>query len=77
MPLSKEGTETLAWHSQTDVVVIGSGAAGLPAAIVAREAGSSVIVVEAEQDPAKAHPLTYASLGFNNLMRLAQQAGLL
>ncbi|MGA3001788.1 MAG: myo-inosose-2 dehydratase [Acetobacteraceae bacterium] len=38
---------------------------------------SGWLVVEAEQDPAKAHPLTYASLGFNNLMRLAQQAGLL
>jgi succinate dehydrogenase/fumarate reductase flavoprotein subunit len=35
---------------EADVVVIGSGAAGLPAAIVAREAGSSVIVVEAEAD---------------------------
>jgi succinate dehydrogenase/fumarate reductase flavoprotein subunit len=33
-----------------DVVVIGSGATGLPAAIVAREAGASVIVVEAEAD---------------------------
>ena len=33
-----------------DVVVIGSGATGLPAAIVAREAGASVILVEAEAD---------------------------
>jgi inosose dehydratase len=32
-------------------------------------------VVEAEQDPAKAHPLTYASLGFCNLARLALRAG--
>jgi succinate dehydrogenase/fumarate reductase flavoprotein subunit len=32
------------------VVVISSGAAGLPAAIVAREAGSSVILLEAESD---------------------------
>lgn len=38
---------------------------------------SGWLVVEAEQDPAKAHPLTYAKLGFNNLARLAQQAGLL
>ena len=30
------------------MVVIGSGACGLPAAIVAKEAGSSVIVVEAQ-----------------------------
>jgi succinate dehydrogenase/fumarate reductase flavoprotein subunit len=36
------------WHHTVDVVVIGSGAAGLPAAIVAREAGSTVIVVEAQ-----------------------------
>ena len=33
------------------------------------------LVVEAEQDPAKAHPLTYARLGFCNLARLALQAG--
>src|SRR6202047_5409335 len=38
----------LNWDRDADVVVIGSGAAGLPAAIVAREAGASVIVVEAE-----------------------------
>src|SRR6476659_445139 len=36
------------WHSEADVVVIGSGATGIPAAIVAREAGASVILVEAE-----------------------------
>ena len=36
------------WDDAADVVVIGAGAAGLPAAIVAREAGASVIVVEAE-----------------------------
>src|SRR6201988_1487422 len=36
------------WGREADVVVIGSGATGLPAAIVAREAGASVIVVEAE-----------------------------
>jgi succinate dehydrogenase/fumarate reductase flavoprotein subunit len=38
------------WDREADVVVIGSGATGLPAAIVAREAGASVIVVEAEAD---------------------------
>jgi succinate dehydrogenase/fumarate reductase flavoprotein subunit len=36
------------WDREADVVVIGSGATGLPAAVVAREAGASVIVVEAE-----------------------------
>jgi inosose dehydratase len=33
------------------------------------------LVVEAEQDPRKAHPLTYAKMGFNNLSRLAREAG--
>ena len=36
------------WHREADVVVIGTGATGFPAAIVAREAGASVIMVEAE-----------------------------
>ena len=35
---------------EADIVVVGAGAAGLPAAIVAREAGASVIMVEAEAD---------------------------
>jgi succinate dehydrogenase/fumarate reductase flavoprotein subunit len=38
------------WDREADVVVIGAGATGLPAAIVAREAGCSVILVEAEKD---------------------------
>ena len=35
------------------------------------------LVVEAEQDPAKANPLHYARLGHDNLRRFAAQAGLL
>jgi len=34
------------------------------------------LVVEAEQDPAVANPLTYATLGYNNLSQLAKDAGL-
>jgi inosose dehydratase len=33
------------------------------------------LVVEAEQDPAKAHPLTYAKLGHANLERATEHAG--
>jgi inosose dehydratase len=33
------------------------------------------LVVEAEQDPRKAHPLTYARLGHSNLRAMAQEAG--
>jgi inosose dehydratase len=32
-------------------------------------------IVEAEQDPAKAHPLTHAKKGYANLRRFAEQAG--
>ncbi|MGJ0623955.1 myo-inosose-2 dehydratase [Xenorhabdus bovienii] len=35
------------------------------------------LVVEAEQDPTIAHPLTYATLGYNNLHRFAKDAGLI
>ncbi len=34
------------------------------------------LVVEAEQDPEKAHPLTYARMGFANLSGFARRAGL-
>ncbi len=34
------------------------------------------LVVEAEQDPAKAHPLTYARMGFEYLKKTAPTAGL-
>ena len=35
------------------------------------------VVVEAEQDPAKAHPLTYARMGYRNLRTRLADAGLL
>lgn len=38
---------------------------------------SGWLVVEAEQDPATAHPFTYASLGYDNLHRLAREAQLI
>lgn len=37
---------------------------------------SGWLVVEAEQDPAKAHPLTYATKGYRHVHTLAQDAGL-
>lgn len=38
---------------------------------------SGWVVVEAEQDPAKAHPLTYARLGYRSLRAHLAEAGLL
>ena len=38
------------WDREVDVVVVGSGATGMPAAIAARQKGASVIIVEANYD---------------------------
>jgi succinate dehydrogenase/fumarate reductase flavoprotein subunit len=50
MATTKIEQPSLIWHQDADVVVIGSGATGLPAAIAAIEGGASVIVVEANWD---------------------------
>ncbi len=42
---------------------------------IARGGDAGWLVVEAEQDPAKAHPLTYARMGYANLRRAAEAAG--
>jgi inosose dehydratase len=44
--------------------------------VLAKANYSGWLVVEAEQDPAKAHPLTYAKMGYKNLTELAAKAGL-
>ena len=36
---------------------------------------SGWLVVEAEQDPAKANPFEYAKIGFNYLSKTAKQCG--
>ena len=38
------------WEREADVVVVGSGATGLPAAIQAAEDGASVILIDANWD---------------------------
>jgi inosose dehydratase len=43
---------------------------------LARQGYDGWLVVEAEQDPAIAHPLTYATIGRRNLSGLARRAGL-
>ncbi|MCC7383898.1 MAG: 3D-(3,5/4)-trihydroxycyclohexane-1,2-dione acylhydrolase (decyclizing) [Deltaproteobacteria bacterium] len=58
--------------------VPGDGAVDYPGVLSALAAGGyrGWLVVEAEQDPKKAHPLTYAKLGHDNARRLVHQAGL-
>jgi succinate dehydrogenase/fumarate reductase flavoprotein subunit len=50
VPGAATGQDPVDWDREADVVVIGAGATGLPAAIVACEAGCSVILVEAQWD---------------------------
>jgi inosose dehydratase len=56
--------------------VPGDGCVDYPAVLrpLAAAGYAGWLVVEAEQDPAKAHPLTYARLGHDNLHRLARDA---
>lgn len=58
--------------------VPGDGAQDYPTLLkILADAGySGWLVVEAEQDPAKAHPLTYATMGYRNLRAMAIEAGL-
>ncbi len=57
--------------------VPGDGSIDFPAVLreLARGGYAGWLVVEAEQDPAKAHPLTYATMGHDNLARAAAGAG--
>jgi succinate dehydrogenase/fumarate reductase flavoprotein subunit len=48
--MAQAPTSDQSWDLEADVVIIGSGAAGLPAAIKAADGGASVIVVETNYD---------------------------
>lgn len=56
--------------------VPGDGMVDYPAVFKEIPGYSGWLVVEAEQDPEKANPLKYATLGCNNLKRLAKDAKL-
>jgi succinate dehydrogenase/fumarate reductase flavoprotein subunit len=49
-PAAQAAPAVRKWDREADVVVVGSGAAGLPASIIAKENGASVILVEANHD---------------------------
>jgi inosose dehydratase len=57
--------------------VPGDGIVDFPAVLRELPGYDRWLVVEAEQDPAKANPLHYARLGHGNLRRYAAEAGLL
>ncbi|WP_046864337.1 myo-inosose-2 dehydratase [Microvirga massiliensis] len=57
--------------------VPGDGCVDYPAVLQELPGYRGWAVVEAEQDPDKAHPLTYARMGYANLRRYLADAGLL
>ena len=70
------------WSFQKSVVegiytVPGDGSIDFVAVMKELPGYSGWMIVEAEQDPKKAHPLTYARMGFANLRRFAAEAGLI
>jgi inosose dehydratase len=56
--------------------VPGDGCVDYPAVLAELPGYAGWAVVEAEQDPDKAHPLTYARMGYQNLHRFLVDAGL-
>jgi inosose dehydratase/3D-(3,5/4)-trihydroxycyclohexane-1,2-dione acylhydrolase (decyclizing) len=57
--------------------VPGDGCVDYPSVFRELQGYSGWVVVEAEQDPAKAHPLAYAKLGYRNLSAYLRNANLL
>ncbi|HEX8167542.1 MAG TPA: myo-inosose-2 dehydratase [Beijerinckiaceae bacterium] len=57
--------------------VPGDGSVDYPAVLRELPGYAGWAVVEAEQDPENAHPLTYARMGYANLRRYLREAGLL
>jgi inosose dehydratase/3D-(3,5/4)-trihydroxycyclohexane-1,2-dione acylhydrolase (decyclizing) len=57
--------------------VPGDGCVDYPDVLAELSGYSGWAVVEAEQDPDKAHPLTYARMGYQNLRRYLTDAGLM
>src|SRR2546427_424265 len=64
------------WNRAADVVVVGAGAAGLPAAIRARDLGASVILVEENTDIGGHAILSGGIVGLGGGTRLQKKYGI-
>ena len=69
--------DAIQWHYEADIVVIGAGCTGLPAAIRARDLGASVIVVDQNFDPGgkMLHSGAQVSFGGGDPLQLRDIAG--
>ena len=68
--------DAITWDREADVVVIGAGAGGLPAAIAAREKGASVIVVEMNFDIGGRCMMSFGGLYIGGGNRMQQAIGM-
>ena len=64
------------WDQEADVVVVGSGASGLPAAIIAKENGASVILVEANRDVGGHAIISTGNIPLGGGTRAQKEAGI-
>src|SRR5215467_6148953 len=67
--------QDIRWDREADVVIIGAGASGLPAAIAAREKGASVIMVEMNFDIGGRAMMSFGGLYIGGGNRLQKEAG--
>src|SRR5882757_7973154 len=67
--------QEIRWDREADVVIIGAGASGLPAAIAAREKGASVIMVEMNVDIGGRAMMSFGGLYIGGGNRLQKEAG--
>src|SRR5262245_46866079 len=71
-----QAQEPIRWDREADVVIIGAGASGLPAAIAAREKGASVIIVEMNFDIGGRCMMSFGGLYIGGGNRMQQAIGM-
>ena len=76
LPAEPARAEAARWDREADVVVIGAGAGGLPAAIAARERGASVIIVEMNFDIGGRCMMSFGGLYIGGGNRLQKAVGM-
>jgi ribulose 1,5-bisphosphate synthetase/thiazole synthase len=75
-PAAQAAPAARKWDKEADVVVIGSGAAGLPASIIAKEDGASVILVEANRDIGGHAAVSTGNIPLGGGTRAQKEAGI-
>ena len=71
-----QAADAITWDREADVVVIGAGAGGLPAAIAAHEKGASVVVVEMNFDIGGRAMMSFGGLYIGGGNRMQKEIGM-